>query len=126
MRFMHETVRRLQPAQARHSHPINSGEEGMNTNTLPTIHETTFGGFVKAIYGYAGPNDAADAGDNDVAEMIDWTMRDPKGPQIGWGEHIYYWANDDDHEVLWRHKPTIDDLDSYGDLTPEAIERRRP
>lgn len=91
---------------------------------LRAICETTFGGFIKTVYGYVGPDDAAAAGDANVEEMIEWTMRDPKGPQIGWGERIYYWENDDHGEVLWRHRPTADDLDSHGDLKADAIARR--
>lgn len=98
----------------------------MSTTTAftPTVVETTFGGFVKTVYGYSEPGDAAAAGDDDVAEMIEWTSNDPKGPKIGWAERIYYWENDDHGEVLWRHRPEAGDLDDHGDIRPEAIARR--
>lgn len=91
---------------------------------LPDITETTFGGFVSAVYGYGEKGAAAAAGDGDVADMIEWTSDDPEGPKIGWDERVFYWENDDHGEVLWRHRPEAGDLDEHGNLTAEAVARR--
>lgn len=93
------------------------------TQQLPTIHETTFGGFVEATYGYA-TRQAINPQDSSVLEMVRWTMDDSAGPRIGWGERIHYWLNTDECEQIWRHRPAAGDLDQFQELRDEAVALR--